>query len=82
MENDAGTLIEKGKENQISQSIEINDKIDAPLKKGDIVGKVVFSLDSKELASINLISNSDVDKINIFTMTKKTIYNWVDLLRN
>lgn len=82
LENDAGTLIEKGKENQISQSIEINDKIDAPLKKGDIVGKVVFSLDSKELASINLISNSDVDKINIFTMTKKTIYNWVDLLRN
>lgn len=82
LENDTGTLIEKGKENQISQSIEINDKIDAPLKKGDIVGKVVFSLDSKELTSINLISNSDVDKINIFTMTKKTIYNWVDLLRN
>ena len=39
LENDAGTLIEKGKENQISQSIEINDKIDAPLKKGDIVRK-------------------------------------------
>ena len=81
LENDAGTLIEKGKENQISQSIEINDKIDAPLKKGDIVGKVVFSLDSKELVSINLISNSDVDKINIFTMTKKNIYNWINLLR-
>ena len=81
LENDAGTLIEKGKENQISQSIEINDKIDVPLKKGDIVGKVVFSLDSKELASINLISNSDVDKINIFTMTKKNIYNWINLLR-
>ncbi len=37
LENDAGTLIEKGKENQISQSIKIDDKLEAPIKKGDVV---------------------------------------------
>lgn len=39
LESNAGTLIEKGKENQVSQSIEINDNIEAPIKKGDILRK-------------------------------------------
>ncbi len=42
LENNAGTLIEKGKESQISQSIEINNNIEAPIKKGDILRKSRF----------------------------------------
>ena len=37
LEEDAGTLVEKGKESQISQSIEINNNIEAPIKEGDIL---------------------------------------------
>lgn len=82
LENSAGTLIEKGEENQVTQSIEINPNIEAPIKKGDVVGKVVFSLDGNELSSTNLVASCDVDKINLFTMYKKIIYSWVDLLRS
>lgn len=35
LEENAGTLIEKGKISQVSQSIEINANIEAPIKKGD-----------------------------------------------
>lgn len=35
LENNSGTLVEKGKESQISQSVEINNNIEAPIKKGD-----------------------------------------------
>lgn len=35
LEKNSGTLIEKGKEGQISQSVEINNNIEAPIKKGD-----------------------------------------------
>ena len=81
MENSAGTLIEKGKESQISQSVEINN-IEAPIEQGDIIGRVIFSLDSNELCSINLIASNNVDKISLFTMSKKIIYSWIDLLRS
>ena len=37
LEENAGTLIEKGKESQISQSVEINNNIEAPIKKGDVL---------------------------------------------
>lgn len=82
LEDNAGTLIEKGKENQISQSVEINKNIEAPIKKGTVLGKVTFSLDGKELASTNLIASNDVDKITLFTMCKKVVYSWIDLLRS
>ena len=82
LENSAGTLIEKGKENQVTQTVEINDNIEAPIKKGDVIGKVVFSLDGSELSSTNLVASCDVDKITLFTMTKKVVYSWVDLLRS
>ena len=80
--NSAGTLIEKGKENQVTRTVEINNNIEAPIKKGDIIGKVVFSLDGSKLSSTNLVASSDVDKISLFTMSKKIIYSWVDLLRS
>jgi D-alanyl-D-alanine carboxypeptidase (penicillin-binding protein 5/6) len=82
LENSAGTLIEKGKENQVTQTVEINDNIEAPIKKGDVIGKVVFSLDDSELSSTNLVASCDVDKITLFSMSKKIIYSWVDLLRS
>ena len=37
LEDNAGTLIEKGKESQVSQSIEINNNIEAPIKQGDVL---------------------------------------------
>ena len=45
-------------------------------------GKVVFSLDGSELASVSLVASADVDKINLFTMSKKIVYSWIDLLRS
>ena len=42
LENTAGTLIEKGKETQVSQSVEINNNIESPIKKGDVLRKGCF----------------------------------------
>lgn len=45
-------------------------------------GKVVFSLDGNELSSVNLVASDDIDKINLFTISKKIVYRWIDLLRS
>lgn len=82
LENSSGALIEKGKENEVSQSIEINNNIEAPIKKGDVLGKVIFSLeDGTQISSTNLIASENVDKINFKSMIKKIIKNWFSLLR-
>ena len=82
LEDDAGTLIEKGKESQISQEVTISDNISAPIKKGEKIGEVTFSLNGNILSSVNLVASSNVPQITIFSMCKRVIYSWIDLLRS
>ena len=82
LENNSGALIEKNKINQVSQSINLSDNISAPISTGQKLGEATFSLDDKIVASVNLVAKSDVPKLNLFTMSKRVIYSWVDLLRS
>lgn len=82
LENNSGALIEKNKINQVSQYINLNDNISAPISAGQKLGEATFSLDDKIVASVNLVAKSDVPKLNLFTMSKRVIYSWVDLLRS
>lgn len=82
LENNSGALIEKNKIHQVSQSINLSDNISAPISAGQKLGEATFSLDDKIVASVNLVAKSDVPKLNLFTMSKRVIYSWVDLLRS
>ncbi len=81
LENDGGALIEKGKDTNISQEIVLNENISAPILAGQKLGEAKFVLDGNVIASVNLVANSDVDKLGLFNMCKNVIYKWIDLLR-
>lgn len=80
-ESDIGCLIEKGNENKIEQSLNI-DLLQAPISKGQKVGEINYLFDNKTLATVDLVASDDVDKISIFSMSKSVIYNWINLLRS
>lgn len=82
LESNSGTLIEKGKEKQIDQTIELEESVSAPITKGQKLGEVTFSLEGKVLATTNIVAKTSVDKLNLFTMAKRVIYSWIDLLRS
>ena len=73
--------MKKGSVSNIESRININKKIIAPIKKGDILGKVEFYLDGGKLGNSNLVANSSVDKIGIFNNFKFIIHNWFCLFR-
>ena len=77
----AGTLIEKGKDKNIEQNLILEDNISAPISAGQKLGEVSFTLNGSTLSSVDIIAKNDVEKLNLFTMTKKVIYSWIDLLR-
>lgn len=79
-ESDAGCLVEKGSENSIEQSVHYENLV-APISKGQKVGEVTYTLNGNTLAVANIVASDDVDKINIFTMSKSVIYKWINLLR-
>lgn len=76
-----GKVIKKQNEINIEQEIVLDDKIEAPIQKDQVVGEVVFKLDGEIVGRTKLISGEDVEKIGIFNMSKKIIKNWFYLFR-
>lgn len=48
--------------NQMEKSVELKKKIAAPVKKGDVVGQIVYSLDGKEAGRTDLLAAEDIEK--------------------
>ena len=80
-ENDCGTLITKGNDLNIEQNIEMPENFQAPIKKGEIVGKLKYTLNGEIVGECNLISDTDVEKINFFNMEQYILDKWFTLLR-
>ena len=80
-EKNCGTLIKKGNDFNIEQKIEMPDVIQAPVKKGDIVGKVIYRLNEKNIGECNLIVMQDIDKIGFFNMERYVLNKWFSVLR-
>lgn len=54
--------VPKGEGKGITQTVDIPESLTAPVRKGDIVGKVVFTLNGEELASFDVTANDDVEE--------------------
>ncbi len=82
LSDNAGTLIEKGKDKNIEQNLILDDSISAPISSGQKLGEISFTLDGKLLSTVDIVAKNNVDRLNLFTMLKKVIYSWIDLLRS
>ena len=80
-EKNCGTLIKKENDFNIEQKIEMSDVIQAPVKKGDIVGRVIYRLNEKNIGECNLIVMQDIDKIGFFNMERYVLNKWFSVLR-
>ena len=78
--DDAGCLIEKGKENKIEQNLKL-EELSAPVSKGQKVGEMSYTLDGKEISKVDIVASNNIEQISLFTMSKSIIYNWINLLR-
>lgn len=79
--NDSGTILKRGNASNIESKIKTNEKIEAPIQKGDKLGKVEFYLDGKKIASSDLVANSSIDKIGTWTNFKYITHKWFYLFR-
>lgn len=57
----------------VDKKTEINDNLSAPIKKGDVVGHIVYSIDGKEIGRIDLTAGEDVEKAGFLDYLKKVL---------
>ena len=55
-------VIDKKRQNDLKTHINIPDEVSAPIKKGDILGEMIITLDGEVLSNIKLIAKEEVRK--------------------
>lgn len=73
---DAGALVKKGEEGNITQEINIKDEFQAPIYQGDKVGEVIYSLNGESIKKVDIIAEKDVQKNNLWSVTIKLFNTW------
>lgn len=59
-------LVEKGSGDKVKYTVELPESVSAPVKKGDKVGEVVFTLEGKEIDRRDILSDEDVDALGFW----------------
>lgn len=57
----------------ITEEIIVFDKITAPVKKGDALGAIVYSLNGTEIGRVSLIAEEDIEKAEYLDYLKKLL---------
>lgn len=81
LEEDMGILIKKGDDKNIEQELELPDVISAPIQQGQVLGKIIYNLNGKEIGKVNIIAEKSIEKISTFKMIEYVYSKWFSLLR-
>jgi len=73
---DMNFIVKKGNQDKIQYEISLPEKLGAPLKKGEEIGEIIFTLDGQELARRKLVAGEDVPRIGFSTLFLKMFKIW------
>ena len=77
-----GKVMKKKEDGNVEQEVIINGDIIAPIQKGDVLGNVFYRVNGEEVASVELVADSSVEKLSFFNMGKRVVKKWFYLFRN
>ena len=63
-------LLPKGQEGMIEQSVVLPENIEAPVEKGQVIGKVKVTLNGGEIGEYNILAGDSSEKMSFFAALK------------
>lgn len=77
LERDAYLLLPKGQSKEIAKEIVLPDYVNAPIKTGDVIGKLIIKIEGQEVDRVNLVAKNDVERATIKDMFFKVFINYI-----
>ena len=69
-------MAKKGTKEEYNVTFENREKINAPSKIGDVVGKVIVSKDGNVLKEIELVLKSDIEALSLKDCFDRVVNAW------
>ena len=67
-------LVENGDTPVFDRIISLNDKIVAPIKKGDVLGTLTYTQNNEVVGIVNLVAKTDIEKEHWFFVLLKVLF--------
>ena len=80
-EKDTGIITKKSDSSNITEKVTLNENIEAPIYKGDILGNISYFNGDSQVATVNLIAENDVQKSSLINIFKDIAFFWFSLLK-
>ena len=74
-------LLEKSNTSEINQELILNENLQAPINKGDVIGNINYYLDNNLIDSVNLIANSDISKKTFWNTFNYIATDWLRMFK-
>ena len=81
LEQDAGVLIQKGQESNITQSVTLPKTISTPVSQSQRLGEITYLLNNEEIAKVFIIAEKEISKSTFLNVVSHTYQNWMKSLR-
>jgi len=81
LDEDASVLVKKGDTGNIIQNVVIKENIQAPIKQGDILGKIEYKTGEEVILERNLLAETDVEKTTLWNITTNLYEKWFNMFR-
>ena len=72
-----GILINKGNNSKIQSKMELCEFVEAPIKAGDIVGKIIYTIDDECIGESDIYASEDIEKISFWQYMGNIIKNFL-----
>ena len=69
-------LTSKTQKNKITTVVDIPDSLEAPIKKGQEIGKMMAVIDGKAVASVPIVATNDIEQSGFLSRTWQHIVRW------
>lgn len=76
VEKDVAIFLSKNEEGAYDLKYELPSSVKAPVKQGDVVGKVYLTKDGVVVGETNVIANENIDRMSLFDAIKEIGKHW------
>lgn len=81
--SDLFVIIKRGSKETVEKKVEIKDGLNAPIKKGEIIGKEIIVQEGNVLAEVDLLASENIEKAGFFTRIWRAFVRMVgNLMKN
>lgn len=79
-ENAYKTLVKVGQSDNIDSKVNLNEEIQAPIAKGDVLGKITILKNEEKVGTVNIVAEEKIKKANILVRIWRSFGNWLNRL--